>query len=32
MMVDMFLNSYWNRICVCDTIEDIIIENDNDND
>ena len=32
MMVDMFVNRYWNRICVCEPIEDIIIENDNDND
>ena len=31
-MVDMFVNKYWNRICVCEPIEDIIIENDNDND
>ena len=32
MIVDMFVNRYWNRICVCAPIEDIIIENDNDND
>ena len=32
LMVDMFVNRYWNRICVCEPIEDIIIEKEHDND
>ena len=32
MLVNMFVNRYWNRICVCERVEDIILENENDND
>lgn len=32
MMVELFVNRYWNQICVCDPIENIIIEDDKEND
>lgn len=32
MMVDIFVNRNWNRICVCEPIEDIVIVKEHDND
>ena len=28
MYIDTFVNNYWDRICVCEEVEDIIIEDD----
>ena len=30
MYIDTFVKNYWDRICVCDDVEDIIIEDDGD--